>query len=205
MENGKKGVWKPKEEENLDWPNINQGTFYHREAATSSVAKVIGMADLVPETIERTYAKSGLGSKDKGAMMAFAKNAVEAWTLPDDERFDGDHDLARAAALDYLAGNTDRHAKNWMVQDGKKLVLIDNGLLWPHSSGGNFRSRLLDECKGRHGHILVPKEVKSWDAEKIAGALRQHKIEEDAITMMKARLVKLKTMVGHHFHRPEGV
>jgi hypothetical protein len=123
LSNGAVGAWKPADEE----PNrrirdhIPPQTSYLREAAAYDVAKAVGVHDLVPPTVIREI------NGKIGSMQEFqqgAKVALDTYVrnpylgrMPGPETFDGEKDLARAAAFDVLIGSTDRHAKNWMLKD----------------------------------------------------------------------------------------
>lgn len=138
LEDGTQGVWKPRSGETEVYdPDINahrswrlgvkSGTYYKNEAAYYAMAKVLDMGHLVPLTVEREI------NGEVGSLQQLAE-AEKASKVSRDERFDGPEDLARAAVLDYLAGHLDRHNGNWMLREseqGKQLVLIDNGLAFP--------------------------------------------------------------------------
>ena len=60
--NGESGAWKPRDEEWVPEPGrmqrqlragINPGQQYKREALASDIASIVGMDDLVPETVVR--------------------------------------------------------------------------------------------------------------------------------------------------------
>lgn len=180
---GTKGVWKPKDGEHVGLRrNVPAGTYYHREAAASSVAHVIGMNDLVPITVTREV------NGKKGSMQQWADNSKTAHAIGGDKMYNGHKDLARAAAFDYMINNTDRHSGNWMIQDGSKqgrIKLIDNGLAFPTNNSG-FRSYLFD--KATKLGLEVPKEVLTWDINKIEAAMRQHKLPDTAVNVVKERL-----------------
>lgn len=208
LADGTKGVWKPLDGEAKGMRvNVPDGTGYKREAAAYSVAKEIGLTDLVPVTVEREV-DGRIGSIQKWADGA----TVAANVYANSTRFDGDKDLARAAAFDLLIGNTDRHSGNWMAKfDAEKnnifernitskLVLIDNGLAFPTAKGG-FRSYLAKEA-GNRG-LKIPEEVKSWDANKIKAALEKHGLEESTVKLTLRRLEKIKDLVGQEI--PYGV
>jgi hypothetical protein len=72
-----------------------------------------------------------------------------------------DRDVARAALFDFIIGNSDRHAGNWIVdEDGDgRITLIDHGLAFgekPISSmGGNALIRQFAEERERSGDLTV--------------------------------------------------
>lgn len=190
MIDGSKGVWKPLSGEYEDLRDgIEAGTYYKREAATSSVASVVGMDDLVPPTVTRII------DGEPGSLQKFVPDAAvanEVWQ--GEKRYDGEKDLARAAAFDLMIGNTDRHAGNWMLQHANgpgptKIALIDNGLAIP-TKEGQFRSYLHREAASKN--LPIPEEVLDWDPVKIRAALEKHGIEEPAIKGVERRLSYLK-------------
>lgn len=127
LDNGQQGIFKPHAGEKPGLRDgIDHGTQWRREVAASDVARILGFGDLVPPTAFRAHA-----GRD-GSLQQFVPDAMEARTLTDHYRYDGDDDAARAAVFDYLIGNTDRHPGNWLVRNGK-LALIDNGLSFPHT------------------------------------------------------------------------
>lgn len=193
LENGVRGVWKPRGEEATNMRgNIPNKTSYAREAAAYSVAKVIGLQDLVPPTIERTVKFSFgklEGPEQKGSFQLFF-DGKDGSKIAGASKYDGDKDLARASAFDILCNNTDRHHKNWMIENGgsKKLALIDHGLAFPTTHSG-MRSWLLNEAASRH--LKVPQEVLGWNGDKIADAMRKHGLDEGAVLVMRERLEML--------------
>jgi len=158
--NGITGVWKPAhgEEPGLR-ESIKPGTYWRREALASSLANRLGLDDIVPTTVGRK-----VDGKD-GALMTWAHGAKVAQMYSPDQAYDGDKDLARAAAFDYLIGNTDRHEGNWMLKetpDGKKLVLIDHGLSFPrqHKSEGFANADIIKRAIKKN--LRIPEEVGKW-------------------------------------------
>ncbi len=116
------------------------------------------------------------------------------------EMYDGEKDLARAAAFDFLIGHTDRHTGNWMVKEGK-LRLIDNGLAFatvPPKPHGNYMFNM----EARHKNLKVPEEVANWDGEKIGAALKKAGIEGEAIKLVKERLAHLKERLAQGVRIP---
>jgi hypothetical protein len=155
---GSKGVWKPESGEPESGVRNNvDGPFYQHEAAAYEVAKEIGLDDLVPETIVRDV------DGEKGSMQDFVKNAAISWHVDSQYEYDGDTDLMRAAAFDYLIGNTDRHGENWMIgNDDHKMHLIDNGLSFPNNNVTDWAGNrnLIEKVYDRDE--AIPTEAKTW-------------------------------------------
>ncbi len=133
-----KAVFKPSEGEQ---PGLRQHIPMHagaqaaRESAASHVAQIAGYHDLVPATTLRHH------EGQHGSVQRFVGDGILAAKLGHEERFGSNHhDVRRAAAFDYLIGNTDRHLGNWLVRPtphGDKITLIDHGLAFPdkHPTG----------------------------------------------------------------------
>jgi hypothetical protein len=127
-----KAVFKPSEGEQpglrMHIP-MHAGAQAARESAASHVAEIAGYHDLVPATTLRHH------DGQHGSVQRFVKDGISAFKLDNDERYGSSHDdVRRAAAFDYLIGNTDRHMGNWLVRPtphGDKLALIDHGLAFP--------------------------------------------------------------------------
>lgn len=190
---GSQGVWKPASEEADEGIRDNvTGPFYPREEAAYQVGETLGLGDLVAPTVIRKVegieAHTGLGS-----MQEFIKDADIGINAGSNE-FDGNTDLARAAAFDYLIGNTDRHFRNWMIQrKDHKLRLIDNGLAFPNDSPGwDGNHMLLDEARSRD--LDIPKEARAWidklpDIKKI---MQAHGLGEEEIAGVERRANDIK-------------
>lgn len=127
-----KAVFKPSEGEQpglrLHIP-MHAGAQAARESAASHVAEIAGYHDLVPATTLRHH------DGQHGSVQRFVADGVSAFKMDRSLQFGSDHgDVRRAAAFDYLIGNTDRHMGNWLVRPtphGDKIALIDHGLAFP--------------------------------------------------------------------------
>ena len=145
---GSKGVFKPASGEYMNFnPAIKSGTQTEREVGAWEVAKLVGMQDIVQPTVKRTI-NGEVGSVQKFANGQVAKNVQNGAT-----EYDGDRDLARAAAFDYVLGNTDRHTGNWLVenpnQQAAKLHLIDHGLSFPAYGNGGLSSQFVRKATAK--------------------------------------------------------
>lgn len=149
------------------------------ELAAWDMAKVVGMTDLVPATIKREVSNpNGVGSKT-GLMIEFQKGKVakklgSGYGNNEPEIYDGDRDLARSAAWDYVVANSDRHAGNWLV-DGNQLHLIDHGYAFgvnPRFVRPGFLAEVLYRTTNGNGTLPSPKAL----AEPYVNKLPQLKI-----------------------------
>lgn len=201
MADGAKGVWKPASGENPKafTPGVPKGTLHRRETATSHIAGVLGLDDLVPATVTREV------DGQEGSCQSFIGKATTAGEMLNP--FDGPDDLGRAAAFDFLTGQGDRHPGNWMLTDkpgvmegvkkffgaareGDKLKLIDNGMSLPTEElGDHFRNNdLLREA----ADAKVP-DLSAWVGKwgQVAKSMKANNIEDEAIALAKRRFDNL--------------
>ncbi len=177
---------------------IKTGSYYVREAAAYSVAKIVGMDDMVPETYIRKDPKYGKASVQQWIEHADNGRFYDVSDVDDDS-------IARAAIFDFVLGNTDRYSLNWLQlpefnDEGRplldvphKLFLIDNGLIL---STRKFESRMefLGEAQHRRLNISweeVDKYKNNWP--QIAGTLQAMGIEIEAINDARERLALFET------------
>ncbi len=155
FEDGSQGIWKPESGASTAGRAYITEPISPREAASYEVAKEVGLDDLVPETVIRDV------DGETGSMQDFVKDSEIGANADSQYEYDGDKDLARAAAFDYLIGNTDRHFKNWMINNkDHSLHLIDNGLTFPTKAGGFANEWLLDRARQRG--LGIPTEASKW-------------------------------------------
>lgn len=133
---GSKAVFKPEEGEPEAMRSaIEHGYQTEREVGAWEVAKLVGLTDLVAPTVERTL------RGQRGSLQEFKEGEV-AGDLDSADRYDGHENAIRAAVFDYVIGNQDRHAGNWLVEGDDSLHLIDHGLSFPsvkdHRAQGNM-------------------------------------------------------------------
>lgn len=135
---GSAAVFKPESGECQECrDNIKVGLQTAREVGAYQVAKLVGMHDMVAPTVEREVDTPDGGGIQKGSLQQWQEGDL-AGEVNSHARFDGDRDLNRAAVFDYVIGNTDRHARNWLVdQPNNALKLIDHGLSFPEKPTAN--------------------------------------------------------------------
>lgn len=157
LADGTRGVFKPESGERGDLRSQIKGDYWKREIAASQVAHALGLDDLVPGTVEHDY------EGERGSIMAFAEgNQGNANDVSSSIKYDGEKDLARAAAFDYVIGQSDRHGGNWMLSGDDKLVLIDNGLTFPDRQSLSGNCFILERAI-RKG-LPLPEECAQWDS-----------------------------------------
>ena len=164
MANGKKAVFKPHDGEGNTARHregsISPGFQTEREVGAWEVAKVVGMDDMVAPTRDMTLKDvpqvtrqadpkdptfgektiGGPGTRTRGAVMEW-QPGEQASKIRGAAKFDGDDNAGRAAAFDYVIGNTDRHGGNWNVDKDEKMHLIDHGLAFPDKGDCDPRRR----------------------------------------------------------------
>lgn len=133
---------------------VQSGKDNEREVAAWRIAKLVGMDDMVPPSIIRTI------DGRKGALLQWQSGSVASDYSGD--KYDGLEDRKRAAAFDFVIGNTDRHSNNWVMSPEGKIKLIDNGLAFTssrHELRSNFVTKLaMDEDWGTPGKQGYPKD-----------------------------------------------
>jgi hypothetical protein len=168
---GSKGLFKPQSGAKEEWYNMTPGKDSEREVAAWEVAKLVGMRDMVSPAVIHTVATKdvpGYGGSmapslggfkghpegERGALLKWA-DGKDASAVPDP--YDG-KDLARAAAFDYVIGNTDRHTNNWVVSEDGKIHLIDHGYAFGEGLGDKHGSNLVGRAKDRRDQFSNPSE-----------------------------------------------
>lgn len=147
-------VFKPYKGERHDLKEAVPDNFYVREAAAYELDKMLGI-DLVPPTIIMDI------DGDVGSAQYFVKardGALTSWRseVPVNQ-------LTKAALLDYLIFNLDRHENNLMVDADNNLILIDNGLGFPNrEAGAGYRTPFINVISGEH-ETVPPKIYKRME------------------------------------------
>ena len=191
---GNRGVFKPVsgEDDDLD-PDI-PGRYDIREAAASDVARILGMADLVPSTGQASIRGS------EGSLQQFVPDAQPAHEAEESGRdiYGTPEDAARAAILDYIIGNVDRHTENWMVRPDGKIVLIDNGLSFPEGEEADGAPKPGFWPQADEEGLVVPPEAASWGPLwwRIDQALRARGLDNDAILRTHRRFEAVVNQAG---------
>lgn len=188
-----KAVFKPASGETKLRRHVEPGTYWQREVCASEVAEVVGMKDMVPATVSREI-KIG-NRKENGSLQEFVEGKVGANLVAGRfGRKDKDRtDLCKAAAFDYVMGNTDRHGGNWLVTESGGLKLIDNGLSLPEGMALAEENRLRFlgfVYEASFSKAPIPSSVRSmwkgkWKA--VSGKMSANGISSKAISAAKNR------------------
>jgi hypothetical protein len=175
------GCWKPLDGEKLGLRGEIKGAYYKREAAAYSVAKSLGLDDLVPETYIRDDPEHGVGSLQAWVWNGRA-GALDSNQYPED--------VVRAGFLDFIIENSDRHGGNYFVTDGGKIQLIDNGLSFSDKTRANLAHgnvRMCNEAaKDKVPVELMQKAVDTVD--EVSENLRKLGLEDKAIKFYRERI-----------------
>lgn len=131
LEDGTRVVFKPaRGERSYDREVYEAGTLYHREVAASKLDEILGF-DIVPTTVVKRHDEYGVGSAQafvEDAKDGNAYTSKERNKLPTEER-------QKLIVLDFIAGNPDRHAGNYLLsEDVQTVYAIDNGYAFPDNS-----------------------------------------------------------------------
>jgi len=179
--------------------NIEHGKQTEREVGAWQVAKIAGMEDLATPTkvVE-------LDGKKGAALLGMPGKA--AYAVGQSQMYDGNVNLARAAAYDYVIGNEDRHGKNWLVEvasdarpENAKLHLIDHGLSFPDGKFRGGNQEILQEASNRFDEVTksvsyTPKDYAEpfmHNRDAIIGALRKTGLSDESIKGVNERITIL--------------
>lgn len=195
IEGGRAAVFKPVAGERPGIRRFVSQPYHGREAAASEAAHLLGLGDLVPACVTRTL--RGL----EGSLQEYVPGAVPANALPESQRYGSPADLARAAAFDYLTGQSDRHFGNWLVGPGGRPVLIDNGMTFPEPGLEFSWHNFLREASRRG--MEVPPEVSAWKKRwrQLEFILRRRGMSDGEVADTKRRLDALASAT-HFAHLP---
>lgn len=163
-----------------------------REILSFALDCVLGF-DLVPPTLGREVHRIGFGS-----VQAWV-DAPTAWQWKSkgyDYREDKKNPwLHRLAAFDFIRGEIDRHANNWLMDADRRVYAIDNGYAfvkgddrtWMRSSAGRH-------LVGETIHPTVIAEIRGIDEDKVARALDGWNFKNGEGDGVLARIRQLKTL-----------
>jgi len=170
------------------------------EVGVWEVAKLVGMDDMVPPAViremdvpgNRSQAGREFGRYDPGVKRGSAalwKVGTRAAEITDENvAFDGDEDMQRAAMFDYVTGNCDRHAGNWVVNAEGKIGLIDHNLAFSGFPASEFLTQAINKMPNASpAKFMAPYFAKKSE---IAARLRNTGISDEQISDVMARIDK---------------
>ena len=192
LSDGSRGVFKPSsgESEDVDRPGIAYGQMTERECAAWDVAKIVELDDIVAATVPTEI------DGESGSLAEFVNGKIAA-EVDRTKMYDGADNALRAAMFDFVIGNQDRHAGNWMIDNAGGLKLIDHGLAFGESSTirGNtkFEDNIFSFTKksSRPFEDFIDKYVKRESS--ILKSLRERGIPKKAVEQVRRRIQHLKT------------
>lgn len=161
-----------------------------REVLAYQVDRACGFG-LVPPTILREI--EGVGT---GSVQAWV-NAPTAWEWLNrgyDYRTDtGNLWLHRLAAFDFITGQIDRHANNFIMDEGRRTYAIDNGYTFPKGDDRRWmRSSVGKHLKGQMIHPQVRAEIQAIAPDAIRRALAEADFQHDEVGGATQRLIELQ-------------
>jgi hypothetical protein len=185
--------------------NVKVSNSAESEVGVWEVAKLVGMDDMVPPAVIRDVdvpgvphvpydsvkgpGRTGRAPGVKRSSVALWKEGTPAADITDENTaFDGDEDMQRAAMFDYVTGNCDRHAGNWVVNAEGKIGLIDHNLAF----SGFPASEFITQAQSRMPNASPAKFMAPYFAKKsqIADRLRKTGITDEQISDVMARIDK---------------
>ncbi len=185
MPDGEPGFLKPATGEDVGAAGrgdcIPDGTAWRREVAAFEVDSMLGLG-VVPETVAVQDPAFGEASLQDYA--PYGQLEVRDDYEPDD--------IDRMAILDYVAGNTDRHANNYLTQIDGRPAAIDNGYSFPIGNDVPLKSDFIVDRLGRPLSEEVLSGVRSVDLAEFRDNLDQCGIEAKAIEGAVARLEEVQ-------------
>lgn len=189
----------------------------HKEVAYFNCSRFFGLSHMVPECA---------GDQQEGKFYSVAewKHGAQPYDPRDREHYQGlvdDGTVHKAAVMNMLLGNVDRHGGNWLVKD-HQLLLIDNGFAFGYNggarlpgSGGQIKSRtprylrlLLDDDPGdleesdfqaAISAVETPEHIANWvkslSEDRLMQVLEQSRVPDAAIRQALQGLQRAKQFV----------
>lgn len=161
-----------------------------RELAAYALDRAVGF-DLIPPTAAREVFDQGFGAVQAWVHSPLAVDWFEAGY---NYREDYENPwLHRLCAFDFLCGNLDRHAGNWILDSFHRVYAIDNGYSFVKDDHRRYLKcnigRLFFE---RPVHPQVAEEIKAIKPEFIVAALRSFGFRAGETEGVLKRLAELK-------------
>jgi hypothetical protein len=201
---GTSAMWKPSAgqySEDTVRSQIANDEQFLREAAASHIGRALGLGDMVPTVVVRSYDSSDHAdfrrkARGIGAVIDWAEghDPVKGYNEYDYGTNEGQ--IAKAAAFNFLINNTDRHGHNWLVNDDGEIHLIDHGFTLPENPM-DIRSRFVDQCEQLD--TPVPMEVKNWKWKDVQAGIRRYRLGPKVEATAKRQLKLLQRFAGKSF------
>lgn len=141
-----------------------------REILAYDIDKATGF-NLIPPTVGRHIDGIGYGS-----LMAWVQAPLAIDWIRSKKYIYRDHSenswLHLCAAFDFIVGNLDRHAANWLLDKTHKVFAIDNGYAFPKGEGRRYlKSNIGKNLVGKEVHPNVIRFLHSIDKNILASVL----------------------------------
>jgi len=175
-----KALFKPKSGEAACRPSITPGTYLLREALAFRLDRMFGF-NLVPVTVIRKV------DGEDGSAQTWVN--IDRWYIHQYTKLD----QARMAVLDYVMGNTDRHAFNWRTQVDGRPAAVDNGLSLPRNASYPIRSKWVVQMLKTELPERVQTEVTQANPDTALRYLEEMGIEAVAADGFSRRLDELRS------------
>lgn len=163
-----------------------------RELLSYELDKVLGF-DLVPPVVGREIARMGFGS-----LQAWVSEPT-AWEW-NTKGYDYRKDLRnpwlhRLAAFDFIRGEIDRHANNWLMDVNRRVYAIDNGYSFVKGDDRTwFRSSAGKHLNGTPVHPIVAGEIRSIDEQAVWKVMQDRGFVNGEAEGVLKRIQQLKSL-----------
>jgi len=163
-----------------------------REVISYEIDRVLGF-DLVPPTVGREIEKVGFGSLQAWVRQPTAWQWIErGYDYREDVRNPWLH---RLAAFDFIRGEIDRHANNWIMDAHHRVYAIDNGYSIPDGDNRKwFRSSAGKALCGTTVHPSVALEIAAIDENRIKALFEHHRFNKGECEGVLKRIKELKEL-----------
>lgn len=163
-----------------------------REVLSYELDRTLGF-DLVPPTVGREVEKVGFGSLQAWVRQPTAWQWIErGYDYREDVRNPWLH---RLAAFDFIRGEIDRHANNWIMDSKHRVYAIDNGYSIPDGDNRKwFRSSAGKALRGTLIHPIVAMEIAAIDESRIKELFKHHRFNKGECEGVLKRVQELKEL-----------
>jgi hypothetical protein len=164
-----------------------------RELAAYDLDKALGFG-LVPPTVGRYV--DGLGY---GSVMAWVRAPLAVdWTKSGKYRYRNhpeNPELHKIAAFDFISGQIDRHAANWLLDNTYKVYAIDNGYSFVKNDDRRFlKCNVGKYLVGKEVHPDVSMLVNKVNDDKVWRSLQNRGFKNKEVDGVMLRLKEMKNL-----------